>query len=85
MENIPIQVTEAMNTTLTKDLTLQEIVEVITTLPKGKALEHNGIPIEFFQEYVDEITPTLFTTFKAMLVQGRTSPDSPPSSWLGSR
>ncbi len=47
-ENIPIQVTEAMNTTMTKDPTLQEILEAITTLPKGKAPGHDAIPTEFF-------------------------------------
>jgi hypothetical protein len=63
-----------MNTTMTKDLTLQEIVKAIITLPKGKALRHNGIPTEFFQKYVDEIVPTLLMAFKTMLAQGRTSP-----------
>ncbi|CAK9195560.1 unnamed protein product [Sphagnum jensenii] len=33
-ESVPIQVTEAMNVNMTKDLTLKEIVEVITSLPR---------------------------------------------------
>jgi hypothetical protein len=37
-----------MNTTMTKDPTLQEILEAITTLPKGKAPGHDAIPTEFF-------------------------------------
>jgi hypothetical protein len=47
--------------------------EAITSLPKGKAQGHNGIPIEFFQEYVNEVAPTLLLAFKAMLAQGLTS------------
>ncbi len=58
---------------MTKDLTLKEIMEAITSLPKGKALGHDDIPTEFFQEYVEEVAPTLFMAFKAMLAQGRTS------------
>jgi hypothetical protein len=37
-----------MNVDMTKDLTLKEIVEAITSLPKGKALGYDGIPTEFF-------------------------------------
>jgi hypothetical protein len=64
---------KVMNADMTKDLSLKEIVEVIISLPKGKALGHDGIPTEFFQEYVEEVTPMLLLAFKAMLAQGRTS------------
>jgi hypothetical protein len=37
-----------MNADMTKDLTLKEIVEAITSLPKGKVPKHDGIPTEFF-------------------------------------
>ncbi len=42
-------------------------------LPKGKAPGHNGIPTEFFQEYVNEVAPALLLAFKAMLARGLTS------------
>jgi hypothetical protein len=42
-------------------------------VPKGKAPGHNGIPTEFFQEYVNEVAPTWLLAFKAMLARGLTS------------
>jgi hypothetical protein len=41
-------------------------------LPKGKAPGHDGIPIEFFQIYVNGVAPTLLVAFKAMLARGLT-------------
>jgi len=63
---------EAMNADMTRPLSLTKIMEAITSLPKGKAPGHDGIPTEFFQEYVNEIAPTLLLAFKAMLAQGLT-------------
>jgi hypothetical protein len=42
-------------------------------MPKGKAPGCDGIPTEFFQEFVDEISPTLLQAFSAMLGSGETS------------
>ncbi len=64
---------EAMNGDMTKVLTLKEIANAITSLPKGKSPRHNGILTEFIQECVEEVTPTLLLAFKAILAQGRTS------------
>jgi hypothetical protein len=52
---------------------LEEVVEAITSLPKGKTPSHNGLPTEFFQENVEEIAPTLLLTFRAMFSLGLTS------------
>jgi hypothetical protein len=71
-ESVPTRVTEAMNTNMTRSLSLIEITEAIALLPKGKAPGHDGIPTKFFQEYVDEVAPTLLLAFKAMLAQGLT-------------
>lgn len=46
-----------MNADMTKTLTLEEVIEAIIFLPKGKAPRHDGIPTEFFQEYVKEVAP----------------------------
>jgi hypothetical protein len=62
-----------MNVEMTHELTLEEVVEAITFLPKGQALGHDNLPIEFFQENVEEIAPTLFPAFRAMLSLGLTS------------
>ncbi len=44
-ENIPTQVTEAMNANMTRPSSLAKIMEAITSLPKGKAPRHDGILI----------------------------------------
>ncbi len=43
-ENVPNWVIEAMDTNMTWLLSLAEITEAITLLPKGKAPGHDGIP-----------------------------------------
>jgi hypothetical protein len=48
---------EAMNADMARPLSLAKITEAITSLLKGKAIGHDGIPTEFFQEYVNEVTP----------------------------
>jgi hypothetical protein len=58
---------------LTKELTLKEIRDTISAMPKGKAPGCDDIPTEFFQEFVEEISPTLLQAFSAMLRSGETS------------
>jgi hypothetical protein len=62
-----------MNVDMSRPLSLAEIKEAITSLAKGKAPRHDGIPIKFFQEYVNEVAPMLLLAFKAMLTRGLTS------------
>jgi hypothetical protein len=69
---IPARVTEAMNASMTKELDLKEVIGAISSLPKGKGLGHDGILTEFFQDFVEEVAPTLLATFRAMLKQGKT-------------
>jgi len=66
-------VSQAANKRLTKELSLEDIVGAIRALPKGKAPGHDGIPIEFFQEFELEIAPTLRLAFAAMFRTGATS------------
>jgi hypothetical protein len=61
-----------MNTERTQDLTLAEVVDAITSRPKGKAPGHDDLPSEFFQETVEMTTPTLLLAFQAMLSLGHT-------------
>jgi len=58
---------------ITKELSLKEIRDAITAMLKGKAPGCDGIPTEFFEEFIDEISPTLFQAFLAMLRNGVTS------------
>jgi hypothetical protein len=44
-------------------LTLEEVVEAIISLPKGKASSHDSLPTKFFQENMEEIAPTVLLTF----------------------
>jgi hypothetical protein len=61
------------NDELTKELTLKEIKEAIAAMLKDKAPRCDGIPTEFFQELIEEISPTLLQAFSAMLRRGETS------------
>jgi hypothetical protein len=58
---------------LIKELTLKEVQDAISAMPKGKAPRCDGIPTEFFQEFINEISPTLLQAFSAMLRNGETS------------
>jgi hypothetical protein len=62
-----------MNGELVRDLTLKEILDAIIAMPRGKAPGIDGVPIEFFQEFVENITPTLLKAFTTMLKLGETS------------
>ncbi len=68
-----MKVAQDTNTNLTRALTVQDIVDAIKALPKGKAPRHDGIPMEFFHEYADEVAPTLLQAFTTMLSSGATS------------
>jgi hypothetical protein len=72
-ESTPFRVSDSDNDELTKNLTLKEIKEAIAAMPKGKAPGSDGIPTKFFQDLVEEISPTLLQAFSAMLGRGETS------------
>jgi hypothetical protein len=71
--NVPAKVSGDINETLTRKLTLSEIHTSINALPKGKAPGNDGLPMEFFNECVEETAPILFQAFTTMLCTGRTS------------
>jgi hypothetical protein len=58
---------------LTQELTLKEIQEAILAMPKDKAPGCDGIPTEFFQEFMSEVSLTLLQAFSAMFRNGETS------------
>ncbi len=43
-ESVSSRVTEDMNAKMTQELTLEEVVEAITSLIKGKTLGHDNLP-----------------------------------------
>jgi len=67
-----VKVTQDTNASLTKDLTIRDILDAIKVLPKGKAPGHDGVPMEFFHEYAEEVAPTLLQAFATMLNSGAT-------------
>jgi hypothetical protein len=69
----PTRVSSEINRELTQELTLKEIQDAISTMPKDKAPGSDGIPTEFFQEFTKEVSPTLLEAFLAMLRSGETS------------
>jgi hypothetical protein len=71
--SISLKVTQDTNASLTRDLTVKDILDAIKALPKGKAPRHDGVPMEFFHEYAKEVAPTLLQAFMAMLNSGATS------------
>jgi len=71
--NVLVKVTQDTNASLTRDLTVRDILDAIKALPKGKAPGHDGVPMEFFHEYAEEVAPTLLQAFAAMLNSGATS------------
>lgn len=64
---------EDTNALLTQELTLSKILKAISTLPKGKAPGHDGLPMEFFHECAKDVAPDLLNAFTAMLKEGETS------------
>ncbi len=70
--SVPVKVTQDINASLTKDLTVRNILDAIKALPKGKAPGHDSVPMEFFHEYAEEVAPTLLQAFTAMLNSGTT-------------
>jgi hypothetical protein len=47
------------NESLTRNFTLKDILDAIKPLPKGRAPRHDRVPMEFFQEYMEEVASTL--------------------------
>jgi hypothetical protein len=62
-----------MNVEMIQELTLEEVVEAITSLPKGKAPSRNGLSTWFFKKNMEEIAPMLLLAFQAMLSMVLTS------------
>jgi len=57
-KSVPVKVSPIMNERLIQDLSLKDITKAIRALSKGRALGHDGIPMEFFQEFEAEIAPS---------------------------
>lgn len=72
-ESISAWVIENMNAEMIQELSLVEVVEVITFLPKGKSPCHDSLATEFFQENVEKTDTTFLLAFRTMFWLGLTS------------
>jgi len=68
---VPKMVTKAMNRELIKEITIEELKEVVNVLLGGKAPKHNVFPTKFFQNTFEETRGDLVEAFKAMLNLGQ--------------
>jgi hypothetical protein len=71
--NTPTRVSNETNTELIQELTLKEVQDAISAMPKDKAPGCDSIPTEFFQEFINETSPTLLQALSTMLRNGETS------------
>ena len=65
-EGFPVIFTDEMNVTLTKIIMERELAAAATVMAKGKALGHDGIPMEFFKQ----LWPTIGNEYLQMLLRG---------------
>jgi hypothetical protein len=72
-QSVPSRVSADANEGLVYSLSMEEVVKAIRALPKGKALGHDDIPMEFFLECEKEIAPDLHQAFTVLLNEGETS------------
>jgi hypothetical protein len=72
-KSVPGMVTGDANDGLVNSLSVEEVSKAIRALPKGKAPGHDGIPMEFFHECIQEIAPDLHQAFTTLLNEGETS------------
>ena len=66
LEGLPATFTGTMNKALAKDITKRKLSIAVSSIAKGKAPGHDGIPIEFFQR----IWLTIENDFHRMLTKG---------------
>jgi hypothetical protein len=57
--NTPTEVSTEMNNELVREVTLKEVQDAITVMPKDNAPGSDAIRNEFFQEFIKEIALTL--------------------------
>jgi hypothetical protein len=59
-----------MNAEMTQELTLEEVVEATTSLPKGKALGHDGLPTKYFSKKCGKNRPHAFPSLSSNALIG---------------
>jgi mannosylglycoprotein endo-beta-mannosidase len=72
-QSVPGMVTGDANADLVSSLSLEEVDRAIRAFLKSKVPSHDGIPMEFFHECMQEIVSDLLQAFTALLEEGETS------------
>jgi len=69
--SVPPKVAEDTNSLLTQKLMLVEVLNAIHAFPKGKAPDHDGVPMEFFHKCVHEVALDLLNAFTTSSKRGK--------------
>lgn len=66
LQGFPAKFMNAMNVTLTREITEKELSSALTSMANGKALCHDGIPMEVFKK----LQPTVVNDYHRMILGG---------------
>ena len=74
LKNITHKTPNEKNEKLTKKVEINEIKEVIQSMENGKSPGVDGIPIEFYKEFLETIIPDLQKTYNETLFTNKKTP-----------
>ena len=78
LEHISNEITNEQNNKLTKQKEITEIKEAIQSLENDKFLGIDGIPIEFYKEFIETVKKDLQKTFHEILFTNKIT----PKTWI---
>ena len=76
LKQITNEITNAQNNQLTKQIETTEIKEAIQSMENGKSPGIDGIPIEFYKEFIETIKKDLQKIFNEILFTNKKTPKS---------
>ena len=76
LKQITNEITNAQNNQLTKQIETTEMKEAIQSMENGKSPGIDGIPIEFYKEFIETIKKDLQKFFNEILFTNKKTPKS---------
>ena len=76
LKQITNEITNAQNNQLTKQIETTKIKEAIQSMENGKSPGIDGIPIEFYKEFIETIKKDLQKIFNEILFTNKKTPNS---------